>query len=393
MAEATTLQRHRRLTGVASLLAGLGLVLSLYLTWIDLQGGPSAPGALLCGPGSGCATAWASPYARLAGIPVAALGAVAYLTLLVLDLWGGRAAPSVPTRGAERAKRGRRPQHAPPPWQLTAAAGLAWAGAIFSLYLAGVQVLVLRTLCPWCTVSALIMVTLAIVHSLALPGRLPGRPVAAGVVGGIVLALVNYVPAAGTGPSGSLPPASSAGGAQVAQVSSLAELQRLMSAGDEDAPVHVEIYSDFQCPYCAQAAALVVAPLLDEDVAKGRMRITFHNFAFLGQESQWAAEAAACAAVQGRFWPYHDRLFASQLGENRGSFTFSRLTQLARETGMDEAAFRRCLEGRQMQRLVDESRRQGSGRGVRATPTFFVNGRKVEGLVPVSEIRRLAYVQ
>lgn len=392
MAQATTQQRHRRLARVASILAGLGLVVALYLTWLDLRGGPSAPGALLCGPGSGCATVWASPYARLAGIPVAALGAAAYLVLLALGLWGGRVAASVPARGGER-RRGARTPRPRLPWQLTAATGLAWAGAIFSIYLAGVQVLVLRTLCPWCTVSALIMVALAIVHTLALPVRLPGGPAAAGVVGGIVLAVVHYVPAAGTGPSGTLPPASWAGGVQLAPVSSLMELERLMSAGDEDAAVHVEIYSDFQCPYCAQAAALVIAPLLDEDVANGRMRITFHNFAFLGQESQWAAEAAACAAVQGQFWPYHDRLFASALGENVGSFTFARLTQLARQTGLDEAAFQRCLEGRQMQRLVEESRRQGSARGVRATPTFFVNGRRIEGLVPVSEIRRVAYVQ
>ncbi|NLG69318.1 MAG: hypothetical protein GX496_07125, partial [Firmicutes bacterium] len=108
MAQATTQQRHRRLARVASILAGLGSVLALYLTWLDLRGGPSAPGALLCGPGSGCATAWASPYARLAGIPVAALGAVAYLVLLALGLWGGRVAASVPSRGGAR-RRGARP--------------------------------------------------------------------------------------------------------------------------------------------------------------------------------------------------------------------------------------------------------------------------------------------
>lgn len=377
-------ERHRRLVWAAVALATLGLAVALYLTWIYLRGGPTAPGALFCGPGSGCAAAWSSPYARMAGLPLSALGALAYLALAGLGMW------TVRIMTASRSVRDRR-RRARFPWQLAAAAGVAWAGMVFSLYLEGVQALVLRTLCPWCTLSAAIMTAVAVLYSLALPASLLRAPVAAGLVGGVVLAVLNYVPAAGvTGPGGTVPRVSATGSAPV-QVASLEQLNRLLTAGDPGAPVLVEVYSDFQCPYCARAAAEVVAPLLREDVAQGRMRVGFRNFAFLGEESQRAAEAAACAAVQGRFWEYHDRLFAAAMGENVGSFTFSRLLRLAQESGLDVGSFESCLASRRMQRLIDESRQEARSRGVRATPTFFVNGRKVEGLVPLAEIRRLAY--
>ncbi|HEY8498627.1 MAG TPA: vitamin K epoxide reductase family protein [Limnochordales bacterium] len=391
MAEALDLRRRRRLAGAATLLAALGLAVAAYLSWIELRGGPSEAGALLCGPGSGCAAAWESPYARLAGVPVAVLGAGAYLALLILGLWSTRAVARSGPAPRQR-RRDRRPEpRTRAPWTMVAASAVAWAGAVFSLYLVGVQVGVLRTLCPWCTASAVIMVALAVLYTLALAGPLPRLPLAAGVAGGLALALLNYVPASGTATPAGLPPQEGAAAGEGAVVATLADLESLLTIGDPSAPAHVEIYSDFQCPYCAMAAEQVIAPLRQEDVAQGRIRLTFHNFAFLGQESQWAAEAAACAAVQGRFWEYHDRLFASALGENVGSFTFSRLERLARETGLDAAAFQRCLEDRRMRRLIDESRQEGRDRGVRATPTFFVNGRKVEGLVPLSEIRRLAY--
>ena len=73
-------------------------------------------------------------------------------------------------------------------------------------------------------------------------------------------------------------------------------------------------------------------------VANGRVKIVYHHFAFLGQESNWAAEAAECAGESGKFWELHDRIFASQAGENRGAFSKDNLKKLGASLGAYHAA-------------------------------------------------------
>lgn len=78
--------------------------------------------------------------------------------------------------------------------------------------------------------------------------------------------------------------------------------------GRPDAPVEIELWADFQCPAC-RAFALGPGRQLEETlIAQGRAKLAWRNFAFLGPESLWAAEAAACAGEQGQFWAYHDTL-------------------------------------------------------------------------------------
>jgi hypothetical protein len=67
------------------------------------------------------------------------------------------------------------------------------------------------------------------------------------------------------------------------------------------------------------------------------------NYAFLGPESRQAAEASECAAEQGAFWPYHDRLYERQAGENRGAFSQDNLKRFAVELGLNGQAFDACL--------------------------------------------------
>ena len=82
----------------------------------------------------------------------------------------------------------------------------------------------------------------------------------------------------------------------------------------------IEVWEDFQCPFC-QRFALQIKPLIvSEYVETGKASLTFRNLAFLGDESHWAAVAADLAAEQDRFWPFHDYLFANLLGENVGSY-------------------------------------------------------------------------
>jgi len=116
-----------------------------------------------------------------------------------------------------------------------------------------------------------------------------------------------------------------------------------------NAPVTIEEWADFQCPACGQFARLTEPQLLSTYGAKGQVSIVFHHFAFLGQESSWAAEAAECAGEQGKFFEFHDALYSSQAGENRGAFSKDNLKKLGRHK-----VVRASLEGREIAAIVAE---------------------------------------
>lgn len=153
----------------------------------------------------------------------------------------------------------------------------------------------------------------------------------------------------------------------------------LPEMGDPNAPVTVYEYADYQCPACAYFAKQYKPKIENDYIKTGRVRLVFKNFAFLGQESVWAAEAAYCAAEQGGFWAYHDKLFANQRGENRGAFSKPNLVRFARELGLKAEDFQSCLDsGRYRQKIQDELR-EGKAQGVNSTPSFIVNGQLVRG--------------
>ena len=158
--------------------------------------------------------------------------------------------------------------------------------------------------------------------------------------------------------------------------------------GSPDAPVVVEIWSDFQCPYCGLAARNLKT-IEDEYVKTGRVRLVYRHFPFIGEESRWAAQASECAAAQGKFWTYHDLLFAHQKGENEGNFLPGRLRELARQAGLDEEEFKRCFQEERYASVVTEEFNQGRARGIRATPTFFINGQMIEGALTPEQLRRI----
>jgi len=108
------------------------------------------------------------------------------------------------------------------------------------------------------------------------------------------------------------------------------------------------------------------------------VRFVFRHFAFLGDESRWAAEAAECANEQGRFWDYYEKLFAEQAGENVGTFSLENLKRFAAELGLDTKRFNQCLDSGKYSAKVQRETLQGRQEGVRGTPTVFVNGRLVE---------------
>jgi protein-disulfide isomerase len=93
-----------------------------------------------------------------------------------------------------------------------------------------------------------------------------------------------------------------------------------------------------------------------------------------------AAAASECAAEQGHFWPYHDRLFAEQRGRDVGAFSKTNLKRFGAELGLDKASFDGCVDGNLAVARIGAERQVGKERGVQKTPTLLVNGRKIEGV-------------
>ena len=158
--------------------------------------------------------------------------------------------------------------------------------------------------------------------------------------------------------------------------------------GVATAVVTIEEYADFQCPACAQFARTTGAQLLRTYIAEGKVKLVFRHFAFLGAESNWAAEATECAAEQGKFWDMHDKLWASQAGENRGAFSKANLRRMGDALGLGPS-FGACVDSGRYAQTVRDLSDDASERGVRATPTLYIDGRKIEGAATFEQLKTI----
>lgn len=155
--------------------------------------------------------------------------------------------------------------------------------------------------------------------------------------------------------------------------------------GDPNAPVKIIEYSDFQCPYCAQFVTKTEQQLIDAYIATGKVYFEYHSFGeFIGPESARSAEAAYCAGDQEKFWEMHDIIFANHTGENVGDFTDKRLIAFANKIGLDAAKFSDCFTSGKYAAQVNQDGVDGAQAGVKATPSFVINGKLFEGAQPFS---------
>jgi protein-disulfide isomerase len=159
--------------------------------------------------------------------------------------------------------------------------------------------------------------------------------------------------------------------------------------GESTAPVTIIEFGDYQCPACKRFEETIASQIEEAYIATGRVRLEFRNMSIIGDESTIAAAAAECANEQDAFWPYHDKLFEEQRGENSGAFSFDRLKSFAGDLGLDQPAFDECLDSTRTQQLVFDETQAGQEAGVDSTPTFFINGQMVKGAKSFSEFQNL----
>lgn len=153
--------------------------------------------------------------------------------------------------------------------------------------------------------------------------------------------------------------------------------------GNASAPVTIVEFSDFHCPFCRR----VVSTLGQVESKYGeKVRLVFRDFPIesLHPGASKAHEAARCANEQGKFWAYHDKLFASP-PNSRPEF----LKGVANEVGLDATAFEACLGSGKYQAEIKKDIEEGSRVGVNGTPAFFINGRLLTGAQPLEAFTRL----
>src|SRR6266478_6461454 len=146
--------------------------------------------------------------------------------------------------------------------------------------------------------------------------------------------------------------------------------------GNPKAAVVIVEFSDFQCPYCQ-----AVAPTLKKLLAKyeGRVSLSYRDLPLrdIHPQAQSAAEASRCALEQGKFWEYHDLLFANPNKLNREG-----LAEQARSLKLDEKQFDSCLAGGKYKAQIEQDLQLGLRAGLTGTPGFFINGSMLSGNLP-----------
>lgn len=166
--------------------------------------------------------------------------------------------------------------------------------------------------------------------------------------------------------------------------------------GNPDAPIRIEEFSDYQCPYCARFYEETEWQIAQSYVADGTVYFLYRSFGnFIGPESQAAAEAAYCAGDQNKYWEYHDILFSNQTGENVGAYTDRRLQAFGEALSLDMDAFSECFASGKYADRVAQDQIDGKAAGVTGTPafviTYTVDGQEkqrfISGAYPFSEFQ------
>lgn len=153
--------------------------------------------------------------------------------------------------------------------------------------------------------------------------------------------------------------------------------------GPPGAPVAVVEFSDFQCPFCKKALAELERVLAAYPT---QVRLIYRHLPLEGihPQARGAAEAAECASTQGRFWEYHDRIFAEP-----EDLSPAKLRRLAEEVRLNLEDFEQCLTQGQTRAAVAQDTAVATRLGLTGTPTFFINGRPIQGAQPFQAFRAI----
>ena len=159
-------------------------------------------------------------------------------------------------------------------------------------------------------------------------------------------------------------------------------------AGKESATLWFVMVSDFQCPYCKIWHDLTFHVIEKEYVETGKLRMAFINYP-LHANSLPASVTAMCAAVQGKFWSTHDRIFETQDAWKNLKDARRYLDSLAVAAGADGPKLKACEDGKHVEPLIEADLDRFKRAGVGGTPTFYIGNATLVGALPAKDFRRV----
>lgn len=155
--------------------------------------------------------------------------------------------------------------------------------------------------------------------------------------------------------------------------------------GPKDAKVTLVEYTDFQCPFCKRFSQTLDQVIADNPEIQKNVRVVVKQFPLgMHRDAHLAAEASLAAHAQGKFWEYHDLLW-----ENQNALGKDALIAYAEQLGLDVPKFTKALDDGTYKDRTDAEFKEGSGFGVRGTPTWFVNGKTNSGALPADQLKQV----
>jgi len=151
--------------------------------------------------------------------------------------------------------------------------------------------------------------------------------------------------------------------------------------GPDKAPITIIEFSDYQCPYCKRAHVTVEQVM---QTYGDKVKLVYRDYPLpFHENARPAAEAAACANAQGKFWEYHQKLWGAS------DLSTEKLKAMAGEIGLDQKKFDECLAKQEFKAVIDKDIADGASVGVSGTPAFFINGYSISGAQPYPKFRKL----
>ncbi len=152
--------------------------------------------------------------------------------------------------------------------------------------------------------------------------------------------------------------------------------------GDSKAPVTIVEFSDFQCPFCGRVEGTITQVMNDY---KGKVKFAFKNEPLpFHNNAMIAAQASLAAKSQGKFWEMHDKMYA-----NQQALTRDNLVGYAKELGLDTGKFEKDLDSQSIKDAIAKDQSEAQKAAANGTPTFFINGRRLVGAVPVDQFKTI----
>jgi len=160
------------------------------------------------------------------------------------------------------------------------------------------------------------------------------------------------------------------------------EIGNSPAKGPDSAPVKIVEWSDFQCPFCRRAGPTLAQ--IEQEYGD-KVQIVFKHMPLsMHTKARPAHAAAQAAAMQGKFWEMHDKIFADQRNLSPEAYE-----KYAAELGLDVEKFKKDAASAEVDKRIDADYAQASELGVTGTPAFFVNGRFLSGAQPFASFKRL----